>query len=283
MVVSEVDTTSMDLGQHSRGSDENESSYLACYPGEAFTRSTTGTSDNRMAEGAAIDSKSKATEVVLQLRRTSTISSEGYVPIITSDESVSRKLATHTLQLMQPLSMKDSGGIKRRDTFDDIHIDDAVLNPSSPEFDLNKWIRMRVRALDLDGIKIKRAGICFINLSVGGNVTDVDLQSDVESFFMAPLGMNEYFHVSKKPVKQILRNFDGLLRSYEILMVLRRPGSGCSTLLKSITGELHGLNLENGSIVHYNGISQHQMLKEFKGEVVYNTEQDQHFPHLTIG
>jgi ATP-binding cassette subfamily G (WHITE) protein 2 (PDR) len=25
------------------------------------------------------------------------------------------------------------------------------------------------------------------------------------------------------------------------------------------------------------------MLKEFKGEVVYNTEQDQHFPHLTIG
>jgi hypothetical protein len=144
MVVSEVDTTSTDLGQHSNVSDENECSYLAYHPDEAFTRSTTGTSDIRMAEGAAIDSKGKAVETVLQLRRTSTISSEGYVPIITSDESVLRKLATYTLQLIQPLSMNDSGGITRRDTLDDIHIDDAVLNPSSPEFDLDKWIRMRI-------------------------------------------------------------------------------------------------------------------------------------------
>ncbi|KAK4949281.1 hypothetical protein LTR10_011898 [Elasticomyces elasticus] len=283
MAVSEADTTSTDLGQHSRVSDENESSYLAHHQGEAFTRSMTGTSDTRIAEDAAIDSKGKAAETVLQLRRTSTISSEGYVPIITSDESVLRNLATHTLQLIQPLSMNDGSGIARRDTLDDIHIGDAVLNPSSPEFDLNKWIRMRMRALDLDGIKIKRAGISFTNLSVSGNGTAVNLQSDVGSFFMAPLRLTEYLHVGKKPVKQILRNFDGLLRSGEMLVVLGRPGSGCSTLLKSITGELHGLNLEDGSIVHYNGISQHQMLKEFKGEVVYNTEQDQHFPHLTVG
>lgn len=235
--------------------------YLAYHPGDAFTRSTTGTSDTRMAEGAAIDSKSKAAEVVLQLRRTSTISSEGYVPIVTSDESVLRELATHTLQLIQSLSMNDSDGITRRDTLDDIHLVDAVLNPSSPELDSNKWIRMRMRALDLDGIKIKRAGICFTNLSIGGNGTDLNLQFDVGSFFMAPLRMKEYFHVSKEPVKQILRNFDGFLRGYEMLMVLSRPGSGCSTLLKSITGELHGLSLEDGSIIHYNGISQHQMLK----------------------
>ncbi|KAK3656584.1 Suppressor of the cold-sensitive snRNP biogenesis mutant brr1-1 [Elasticomyces elasticus] len=135
----------------------------------------TGTSDTRIAEDAAIDSKGKAAETVLQLRRTSTISSEGYVPIITSDESVLRNLATHTLQLIQPLSMNDGSGIARRDTLDDIHIGDAVLNPSSPEFDLNKWIRMRMRALDLDGIKIKRAGISFTNLSVSGNGTAEDL------------------------------------------------------------------------------------------------------------
>lgn len=56
------------------------------------------------------------------------------------DTVVLQKLATHTLQLIQPLSMNDSGGITRQDTLDDIHIDDAFLNPSSPEFDLNKWI-----------------------------------------------------------------------------------------------------------------------------------------------
>ena len=142
---------------------------------------------------------------------------------------------------------------------------------------------MRMRVLDLEGIEIKRAGICFTNLSVSGNGTAVNLQPVVGSFFMAPLRLNEYFYVSKKPVKQILRNFDRLLRSGEMLMVLGRPGSGCSTLLKSITGELHSLNLKDGSIVHYNGISQHQMLREFKGEVVYNTEQDQQSPHVTVG
>jgi ATP-binding cassette subfamily G (WHITE) protein 2 (PDR) len=31
------------------------------------------------------------------------------------------------------------------------------------------------------------------------------------------------------------------------------------------------------------GITQEQMLKQFKGEVVYNQEVDKHFPHLTVG
>jgi len=31
------------------------------------------------------------------------------------------------------------------------------------------------------------------------------------------------------------------------------------------------------------GIPQTQMVKEFKGEVVYNQEVDKHFPHLTVG
>jgi len=65
--------------------------------------------------------------------------------------------------------------------------------------------------------------------------------------------------------------------------VLGRPGSGCSTFLKTICGELSGLDLDDSSVVEYNGISQHQMLKEFSGEVIYNQEVDKHFPHLTVG
>lgn len=65
-------------------------------------------------------------------------------------------------------------------------------------------------------------------------------------------------------------------------MVLGRPGSGCSTLLKALTGELNSLDTDD-SIIHYNGISQKQMIKEFKGETVYNQEVDKHFPHLTVG
>jgi ABC-type multidrug transport system ATPase subunit len=52
------------------------------------------------------------------------------------------------------------------------------------------------------------------------------------------------FSNAKKPHKQILRNFDGLMKSGELLIVLGRPGSGCSTLLKSMTGQMHGLTMD---------------------------------------
>jgi ABC-type multidrug transport system ATPase subunit len=48
-------------------------------------------------------------------------------------------------------------------------------------------------------------------------------------------------------------------------------------------GELHGLEMDKDSTVHYNGIPQKQMMKEFKGEAIYNQEVDKHFPHLTVG
>jgi ABC-type multidrug transport system ATPase subunit len=62
------------------------------------------------------------------------------------------------------------------------------------------------------------------------------------------------------------------LKSGELLAVLGRPGSGCSTFLKSICGELHGLKLGSKTNIHYNGAPQSQMSKEFKGEVIYNQE-----------
>ncbi|PVH68490.1 P-loop containing nucleoside triphosphate hydrolase protein, partial [Cadophora sp. DSE1049] len=80
-----------------------------------------------------------------------------------------------------------------------------------------------------------------------------------------------------------LQNLDGIIQPGELLVVLGRPGSGCSTLLKTMCGELHSLNVNDGSIVHYDGIPQKQMVKEFKGEIAYNQEVDKHFPHLTVG
>lgn len=77
---------------------------------------------------------------------------------------------------------------------------------------------------------------------------------------------------------------DSLMKSRELLIVLGRPGSGCSMLLKTICrDELHGLCVEDKSAITYNGIPRKQMLEEFRGEVVYNEEMDRHFPHPTVG
>ncbi len=174
-------------------------------------------------------------------------------------------------------------GLERKDTLAGDSCDDPRLNPEMPEFDMYVWARAFVRAMDEDGIKSTRAGFAFRDLNVSGSGSALSLQKDFASVLMAPFRINEFVQFGRKPHKKIIRNFDGVVKSGEILVVLGRPGSGCSTFLKTICGELTGLELEKGSTVHYNGIPQERMVKEFKGEVAYNQEVDKHFPHLTVG
>jgi len=170
-----------------------------------------------------------------------------------------------------------------------------------------------MRLMDENDVIQRRAGIVWKNMKVCGSGSAINLQMNVGSLLLAPLRIGEFF--GKGPEKTILNEFDGVLKSGEMLVVLGRPGSGCSTLLKTLMGELHGLDLKSQSEVHYNGklflyivqkqprirvvldhgawaghnglrrvgITQKQMLKQFKGEIVYNQEVDKHFPHLTVG
>lgn len=144
-------------------------------------------------------------------------------------------------------------------------------DPAHKDFDLSKWLQRFVKELNAEGRQAKRTGIVYKNLQVFGSGAALQLQQTVASFLSAPFRLGELFN-SKKTKKQILRNFDGILRSGELLIVLGRPGSGCSTLLKSMCGELHGLSVDEKSVIHYNGIPQEQMMKEFKGEASYNQE-----------
>lgn len=59
--------------------------------------------------------------------------------------------------------------------------------------------------------------------------------------------------------------------------------SGCSTFLKTIAGETHGLWLDEGSDIQYQGISWDDMHSRFRSEVIYQAETETHFPQLTAG
>jgi hypothetical protein len=177
------------------------------------------------------------------------------------------------------------GGIERKDTLEGLDLGDPVLDPTSDQFDHYKWARMMLKLMDRQGVPMRKStGVVFQNLNISGTGSALQYQNNVASLFMAPFRPQEYLACGNRvPQKQILRDFDGVLKSGELLIVLGRPGSGCSTLLKSISGELHGLKVGKGSDIQYNGISMEKMHKEFKGEVVYNQEVDKHFPHLTVG
>lgn len=144
---------------------------------------------------------------------------------------------------------------------------DASVDPASESFDLTKFLRLFRHQLEGEGVELKRLSVVYRNLNVFGSGKALQLQKTVSDIAMAPFRMGEYFGKSER--KQILHGFDGIIKAGELCVVLGRPGSGCSTLLKALTGELHGLETDE-SVIHYNGISQKRMIKEFKGETIYN-------------
>ena len=62
-----------------------------------------------------------------------------------------------------------------------------------------------------------------------------------------------------------------MLRPGEMVLVLGAPGSGSTTFLKVVANE-RGTFVNVAGDVRYAGISHSEMLKYYKGEVVYNQE-----------
>ena len=102
--------------------------------------------------------------------------------------------------------------------------------------------------------------------------------------------------LGRKRKVQILENVDGVLEAGEMLVVLGPPGSGCTTMLKTLAGERNGIYLDERSELNYMGewtqhsrkltavgISDKQMRSQFRGEAIYTAEVDTHFPKLTVG
>ncbi|CAI7581737.1 unnamed protein product [Penicillium discolor] len=160
---------------------------------------------------------------------------------------------------------------------------DPSLDPQSGKFDLQKWLQAAFNDMSRDGRSGHTSDVVFKKLNVYGSGAALQFQDTVTSTLTAPFRLPQIIRESHSPQRRILKDFNGLLKSGELLLVLGRPGAGCSTLLKSMTGELHGLNMDKESVIHYNGIPQPRMIKEFKGELVYNQEVDRHFPNLTVG
>lgn len=158
------------------------------------------------------------------------------------------------------------GEVERKDTLEDVELGDPVLDPTSDQFDHYKWARMMLKMMDKQGVSLRKStGVVFQNLNISGSGAALQYQNNVGSVPLAPFRPQEYLSFGHSvPQKQILRNFDGVLQSGELLIVLGRPGSGCSTLLKSLSGQLHGLKVGEGSDVQYNGIPMEKMHKEFK-------------------
>ena len=172
------------------------------------------------------------------------------------------------------------GIIEKQTTLQRVATGHPALDPSSPQFDCRTWVRWFLDRQRQAGTKQKPHGVTFKNLTVSGNGSDVRYMETVLSSLLIPFRWQRWTRSSKR--NTILHSINGSLDNGEMLLVLGRPGSGCSTLLKAISNKLDGLSVAKESTIHYSGILQQEMRKHYRGETTYNEEADTHFPHLTV-
>lgn len=164
------------------------------------------------------------------------------------------------------------------------------LDPRSPEFSIRAWLSNLNRFTSQHPANSQlQLGVCFRNLSVSGSGSPTDYQKTVSNVFLSiPSLVRSWFKLgpsasSRSRKIPILHGFDGVVHSGEMLLVLGRPGSGCSTFLKTISGDIHGLHIETPqSHLNYQGIGSQEMRAKFRGETIYMAENDVHFPQLTV-
>jgi ATP-binding cassette subfamily G (WHITE) protein 2 (SNQ2) len=108
---------------------------------------------------------------------------------------------------------------------------------------------------------------------VKGVGVGVSINQTFGGLFLAPFKKIPMLFSHRKPAEATLRNllhdFSGSVRDGEMLLVLGRPGSGCSTFLKTIASQTEGYEEVDGEVT-YGGLSAKEVKEKYRGEVVYN-------------
>ncbi|KAI5464892.1 ABC-2 type transporter-domain-containing protein [Mariannaea sp. PMI_226] len=161
--------------------------------------------------------------------------------------------------------------------------ENSPLNPNSPNFSGREWAKAIVALVQEDGASFRSAGVCFQNLNVYGFGQASDYQKDVANVWLSAGQALARMTGNKGTQIDILRQFDGVVNSGEMLVVLGPPGAGCSTMLKTLTGETNGIYVDESSYFNYQGMTAHEMHTYHRGEAIYTAEVDVHFPQLSVG
>lgn len=136
----------------------------------------------------------------------------------------------------------------------------------------------------------KRVGVVFKNLTVEGTAETVQFVKTLPKAILGTFGPDLYrllsrflpflkFGTTKR--RTLLHNISGVVRSGEMMLVLGRPGSGCTTFLKAVANNRESYASVTGD-VSYGGIPADKQKRMYRGEVTYNAEDDVHFATLSV-
>ncbi|KAF4624221.1 hypothetical protein G7Y89_g13953 [Cudoniella acicularis] len=149
---------------------------------------------------------------------------------------------------------------------------------------LDRWLEKSDKIRHETGRGHTGAGVSFRDLNCYGFMSSDKYQSTLVTWILAvsrPLLRLISGRRSWPQRVEILHGINGLVRPGETLLVLGRPGSGCSTLLKTLAGDNYGFHVDDNGI-NYQGTSYRAMQRKHKGECIYIAEMDVNFPELTV-
>lgn len=169
--------------------------------------------------------------------------------VASPSEKASTSLAVQLDTLLTAIDVDGAGGglIMTNVAFDPVTKTEGLPRPNSPK--------------TFTSTRPSLTGVSYCNLTVYGFGSATDYQktfanlpltlcNEVSNTLSRVLGRRRF----RKSRIDILREFEGLIPNGEMLLVLGRPGSGCSTLLKTLAGQTQGLNIQEGARINYQGI-----------------------------
>ncbi|KAK8853503.1 hypothetical protein IAR55_004210 [Kwoniella newhampshirensis] len=86
----------------------------------------------------------------------------------------------------------------------------------------------------------------------------------------------------RKGERFLIKDFSGVVKAGEMMLVVGRPGSGCTTFLKALAGLHNGYAGIDGK-VYYGSMESDKELKAFRSDVIFNSEEDLHDANLHVG
>lgn len=127
--------------------------------------------------------------------------------------------------------------------------------------------------------KPKHLGVTWQNLTVKG----IGKSAMIQENFLSQFNIWQRIVESRQPsnMKTILENSHGCVKPGEMLLVLGRPGAGCTTLLNVLANKRSAYAEIQGD-VRFGNLSSEEASK-YRGQIVINTEQEIFFPTLTVG
>ena len=160
------------------------------------------------------------------------------------------------------------------------------------DFELDKFLQNGYfEKRTAEGTSAKKVGVVFKNLTVRGAAIKASFVKTLPDAIIGTFGPDLYRLTcrflpflnfrTKAGLRDIIKDFNGVVRDGEMMLVLGKPGSGCTTFLKTIANE-RSTYAEIIGDVRYGGIPAKEQYEKFRGEVIYNEEKDTHLPNLNV-